>query len=104
MIDVPIDFSSTTTQTGIFVRERDQPVIVGRPSSASTIANLDSLLNAMRANFAAATYQNELPSDEDSDIKTEPINTYRLMVPLRYRGMAAAPDFHDDDDLVLFDE
>jgi hypothetical protein len=104
MIDMPIDFSSTTTQNGVFLRERDQPVIFGRPSSASTVANIDTLRAAMRANFAAATYQKEVPVNEDLDFRTEPINRYRLMVPIRYRGMAAAPDFHDDDDVVLFDE
>lgn len=103
MIDVPIDFSSTTTQNGVFLRERDQPVIVGRPSSASTMVNIDSLLNAMRSNFAAATYASRGPS-EDVDFRIEPNNTYRLMVPVRYLGHGPAPDFSDDDDVVLFDE
>ncbi|MCC7307396.1 MAG: hypothetical protein IT173_07510 [Acidobacteria bacterium] len=104
MIDMPIDLSRTTTQAGVFLRERDRPVIVGKPSSASTVANIDALLAAMRANFASATF-NDFPfSDEDEDISTEPINTYRLRVPLRFRGKALAPAFDAEEYPVLFDE
>lgn len=103
MIDFPIEYSVTTTQAAVFSRERDQSVFVGRPSSASTVLDIDSILQSMRANFAAATYGQPLPHDE-SEFEIEPFRTFALRVPIKFLGPAPGLDFSEDDDLVLFDE